>query len=274
MGTPHNDPDVDHLQRLCDHSLLTKQHTNELVRRYQEDADNTAADTLVTHNMKLIVSIARRFGTFSSDPSVFDLISACAEQLKYQVLPNFDTSRGLNLSTYATLAMRRRCSQEIAKTRKTVRVKQYLAGTMPESGDNPDDDKLHESDGLPLENGTVKQIKQLDEPLDREDPDDQGTLESLIESTAPTAAESVMREELHTRLVQLIERELSDREQMIILRRFALRGYHLRGYHRHTLGEVSAMCGLTKQRVRQVQLDAMRKLQHALETTGFDTPSR
>lgn len=228
-------------------------------------ADRVTAE-FVQSNLRIVVTFARRFRGLP----LADLIQEGNIGL-LRAVDKFDHRRGLRFSTYAAWWIRHSLNRALADQSKMIRYPVHLAGTIQalrrardkayrESGREPTAEELAASTGLPLEQieralEVVPQPISLDAPAgsnaEREGND---LVDFIADPDADRADESAEGRELQASATALLQ-ELPEREAEVIRMRFGLGGHRQR-----TLEEVGARLSLSRERARQLERDALRKL--------------
>jgi RNA polymerase primary sigma factor len=250
-------------QRLASNETLAPQLQAEL--RADIARGGAARDHLTQANLRLVVSIAKKY--VGHGMSLMDLIQEGNLGLM-RAVTKFDPARGNRFSTYATWWIRQAVSRALAEQSRTIRLPVHMSDSVGQLkraadklgqalGRQPNAEELALALGQPIEkiNGLFEVMRQpisLETPIGEEG---ESTLGSLIEdktqgSPAETAAASMLRRDLEAALADLTERECR-----ILTLRYGLAD----GQHR-TLEEVGKTVGMTRERARQIESEALRKL--------------
>ena len=232
------------------------------------EAGQAARDHLIKANIRLVVNIAKRYRQYSE--SFLDLIQAGNEGL-IRAVDKFDYTKGDRFSTYATWWIRRAVLRHLNQKERMIRLPNYLSSrirkihqtrkelsiqlkrtpTMDEIGQALD---LTGEDVRRLLNYAQHTLS-LDEPFGN---DDDSSLENYIENTnAPNPFIEVRQNLLSEDILDALD-ELTEREAQILKMRFGLGGYR-----QYTLKELGEIFGLTRERIRQIQKGALRKLRQS-----------
>lgn len=264
--TEYDDPVRVYLKEIGKIPLLTPEEEAELAKRAQE-GDDEAKKQLAEANLRLVVSIAKRYG--NRGMQLLDLIQEGNIGLM-KALEKFDYARGYKFSTYATWWIRQAMVRAIADQSRTIRIPVHMVETInkltrttrtmtQELEREPTAEELADRLGIPVER--VHEIRKIAlEPVSLETPigDEEDThLGDFIkdEQTAVPADEATMtilREQLKEALDTL-----HPREQQVLKLRFGLEDGQVR-----TLEEVGKEFNVTRERIRQIESKALRKLRH------------
>jgi len=259
------DPVQTYLREIGQIPLLTAEEERELARRARR-GDQDAKARLAAANLRLVVSIAKRYTGLGLP--LLDLIQEGNVGLM-RAIEKFDPERGYKFSTYATWWIRQAITRALTQTSRSIRLPESLiqrlrrlqeaeTAWIQEHGEPPTDEELAEILGIPVEQ--VQEARQapqytpsLDQPLDEEEEGDE--LEQLISngslpSPLRTALKELRREELRKALEVLSERE----RRVLSLR------YGLEDDEPKTLEETGKLLGISRERVRQIQNEALEKL--------------
>jgi RNA polymerase sigma factor (sigma-70 family) len=235
----------------------------------RRDADRATAE-FVQSNLRIVITFARRFRGLP----LADLIQEGNLGL-LRAVDKFDYRRGLRFSTYAAWWIRHSLNRALADQSKMIRYPVHLAGAIQrlrrmqermlrETGRQATHAELAERSGLPIEQvqramDVVAQPVSLDAPLSSADREGTELGDLVPDGATPAADEEAAAHELEGDTRALLA-ELPEREAEVIRMRFGLGGHRQR-----TLEEVGARLSLSRERARQLERDALRKLRVASE---------
>ncbi len=265
-GVSTEDPVRMYLKEIGNVPLLSAEEEIELAKRVEE-GDEAAKKKLTEANLRLVVSIAKKY--VGRGMPFLDLIQEGNMGLM-KAVDKFDYSKGYKFSTYATWWIRQAITRGIADTGRTIRVPVHMVETinktlrmtrtlLQELGREPTPEEVADRLNVPV--SRVREVLKisrdpvsLDTPIGEEDDSHLGDFieDDSALSPADSAAFSMLREELNTAL-----ESLTDRERQVVELRFGLRDGRAR-----TLEEVGREFNVTRERIRQIEAKALRKLRH------------
>ena len=262
-----DDPVKMYLKDIGTVALLTSEQEVELAKRILEH-DERAKSELIERNLKLVVSIAKKYVNRSS-MQFLDLIQEGNLGL-VKAVEKFDYTKGFRFSTYATWWIRQAITRAIADQARTIRIPVHMVETihklsrvskqlMQELGRDPTSAEVAERMGISEQR--VNEIQKIaQDPVSLESPvgeEDESKIGDFVEDDSfKSPAESAAQDILKTQLLAVIE-TLTPREQKVIRLRYGLDDNHPR-----TLEEVGKEFNVTRERIRQIEAKALRKLRN------------
>ena len=272
------DPVKIYLKEIGNYPLLSMDEEVELAKKIAE-GDQYATERLTESNLRLVVSIAKKY--VGRGLSFLDLIQEGNLGL-IKAVDKFDYSKGYKFSTYATWWIRQAITRSIADQSRTIRIPVHMSevinkayrisrSLLQELGREPTEEEIAKEMNLPVEK--VREIMKisadpisLDTPIGEEDDSHLGDFikDDTIMGPEDAAAYTMLQDQ-----IQKLLTTLSEREQRVLILRFGL----LDGRTR-TLEEVGKEFNVTRERIRQIEAKALRKLRHpnrARMLRGFDS---
>ncbi len=261
-----SDPVRMYLKEIGRIPLLTFDQEIDLAKKV-EKADKAAKQKLINSNLRLVVSIAKKY--VGRGLTLLDLIQEGNQGL-IRAVEKYDWRRGYKFSTYATWWIRQSITRAIADQARTIRIPVHMVENinrfmrtqrklMQELGREPTPEEVAKVLGIEPEKA-MEIIKISQEPASLESPvgdEEDSRLGDFIHDTnAPTLFDTASRELLKEQVDQVLA-TLSDRERRVLEERFGLKDGKPK-----TLEEVGKMFAVTRERIRQIEAKALRKLRH------------
>jgi RNA polymerase primary sigma factor len=246
--------------------LLTPEEERVIAKKVAE-GDQEARNALITANLRLVVSIAKRYT--GRGMSFLDLIQEGNLGL-IKAVEKFDHEKGFKFSTYATWWIRQAITRSIADQARTIRIPVHMVETinklskiqrnlLQELGREPTIAEIAEAMQIP--ESKVIEIQQVaQEPVSLETPigeEDDSHLGEFIEDTSAVSPIEVAEMNMLKDELNKVLETLSPREAMVLILRFGLRDKNPR-----TLEEVGKVFNVTRERIRQIEAKALRRLKN------------
>jgi RNA polymerase primary sigma factor len=260
-----SDPVRMYLKEIGRIPLLTFADEISLAKRY-EKGDRKAKKKLIESNLRLVVSIAKKY--IGRGMSLLDLIQEGNQGL-IRAVEKYDWRKGYKFSTYATWWIRQAITRAIADQARTIRIPVHMVETinrfvrasrrlMQDLGREPTPEEIAKV--MEVDVMKVREIMKVSqEPTSLETPvgdEEDSHLGDFISDPGPTPYEQTSRQLLKEHMEEVLT-TLSDREKKVLILRFGLEDGRPR-----TLEEVGAQFGVTRERIRQIEAKALRKLRH------------
>ena len=265
-GVSIEDPVRMYLKEIGKVSLLSADEEIELAKR-MEKGDEAAKKRLAEANLRLVVSIAKRY--VGRGMLFLDLIQEGNLGL-IKAVEKFDYRKGYKFSTYATWWIRQAITRAIADQARTIRIPVHMVETinklirvsrqlLQELGREPTPEEIAEEMDMPVDR--VREILKISqEPVSLETPigeeEDSHLGDFIQDDNVPVPADAAAFTLLKEQLVEVLS-TLTDREQKVLRLRFGLDDGRAR-----TLEEVGKEFNVTRERIRQIEAKALRKLRH------------
>ncbi len=261
-----DDPVRMYLREIGRVNLLTAQEEVELAKK-MEAGSMAARERLIKANLRLVVSVAKKY--IGRGMSLLDLIQEGNIGL-IRAVEKFDYRRGYKFSTYATWWIRQAITRSIADQARTIRIPVHMVETinklvrvsrrlLQEKGREPTSEEIAEEMGI-IPEKVREIIKVSQQPISLETPigeEEDSHLGDFIEDPSALAPADAASHQMLKEAVGAVLDTLSDREQKVLKLRFGLDDGRTR-----TLEEVGREFDVTRERIRQIEAKALRKLRH------------
>ena len=267
-----HDPTRLYLNEIGASPLLTAEEEVKFARLAQR-GDEAARKRMIESNLRLVVKIARRY--LNRGLALLDLIEEGNLGL-IRAVEKFDPERGFRFSTYATWWIRQTIERAIMNQTRTIRlpihvvkeINTYLRaarGLAQKLDHEPSAEEIAELLHKPIRD--VEKMLGLNERTASTDTsilNDSGKtlLDTIPDEHTPDPSETLQVDDIHNNIEECLA-QLTDKQREVVERRFGLHGYSV-----STLEEVGREIGVTRERVRQIQMDALKKLRKILEQEG------
>ena len=256
-----------YLREIGQYPLLNAHEEKVLAKRIL-DGDDEARNLLARANLRLVVSIAKKYVGRSPDLTLLDLIQEGNLGL-FKAVDKFDHTKGFKFSTYATWWIRQAITRALADQSRTIRIPVHMVETMAkykqvsrrlsqDLGRDPMPEEIATEMGIEVEK--VYQIEKISQDtisleLPVGDDDDRSRLSDFISDDKITSPDQEVAHSILTDQITEILDTLSDKERKILEMRHGL----LDGSY-HTLEEVGKEFGVTRERIRQIEAKALEKI--------------
>lgn len=252
--------------------LLTPDEERSLARRVVQ-GDFEARQKMIEHNLRLVVNIAKHY--INRGMTLLDLIEEGNIGLMH-ALEKFDPERGFRFSTYATWWIRQSIERSIMNQSRTIRLPVHVIKELnvylraqrhleARMGQEPTVEDIASLLGKDVEEvrrvmNLNERVASLDAPLDI---DPMLTIGESIPDEQHDGPETLLQNAEIERYVREWLKQLSDKQRMVVERRYGLNGYEI-----CTLEDLAASLSLTRERVRQIQIEALEQLRRILRRYG------
>lgn len=268
-----DDPVKVYLREIGRVPLLSSDEEIELAIRIN-DGDEYAKQRLTEANLRLVVSIAKKY--VGRGMYFLDLIQEGNVGL-IKAVDKFDYTKGFKFSTYATWWIRQAITRAIADQARTIRIPVHMVETinrlkkiqsqlLHENGFEPSEELIAEKMDLPVER--VREIMRVaQEPVSMETPigpEEDSRLMDFIRDEEALAPDEAALKTITNEDIDGVLRTLTPREEAVIRLRFGLKDGRC-----HTLEEVGSEFNVTRERIRQIEAKALRKLRHPVRSNRF-----
>ena len=271
-----NDSVKQYLKEIGRVPLLKPKEETELAKRIAA-GDKRAKDQLINANLRLVVSIAKHY--IGRGMQFLDLISEGNLGL-IKAVEKFDYKKGFKFSTYATWWIRQAITRAIADQARTIRIPVHMVETInkitrvqrqlvQELGREPTAEEISKKMDGTLSPDRIREITTLAlEPVSLESPigeEDDSHLGDFVEDKESVSPTEYTRKSMNRDALFSVMNDLTDREERVLRLRYGLDDNRPR-----TLEEVGKEFGVTRERIRQIEAKAIRKLRHPTRTKKLD----
>ena len=249
---------------------LSASEEKEVALKWKNERDYRARKTLINSNLRLVISVAKRYMGSSNMPFL-DLIQEGNIGL-IKAVDKFDPEKGFKFSTYATWWIRQAVTRAIADQSRTIRIPVHMNETMNKIKKarqilsvqlqrNPSLQELSDVLDIPVEkireiDFYSQDIVSLNTPVGE---DEDASMEDFIESEDESIYDIAEKKELANKVNEILtSKGFTEREANVIRMRFGISPYK----KMYTLEEVGQQYGVTRERIRQIEAKAIRKLKH------------
>jgi RNA polymerase nonessential primary-like sigma factor len=272
-GSESHDPTRLYLSEIGASPLLSAEE-EVYYSRLAQKGDEEARKHMIESNLRLVVKIARRY--MNRGLAFLDLIEEGNLGL-IRAVEKFDPERGFRFSTYATWWIRQTIERAIMNQTRTIRLPIHIVkeinvylraarGLAQQLDHEPSAEEIATLLDKPI--GDVERMLGLNERIASTDTKimaDSGKtlLDTIPDKNMQDPTDSLQEDDVHTSIDEWLGK-LNDKQREVVERRFGLHGHSV-----STLEEVGREIGVTRERVRQIQMDALKRLKKILEAEGF-----
>ena len=268
-----DDPVKVYLREIGRVQLLSIDEEISLAEKISQ-GDEVAKQRLTEANLRLVVSIAKKY--VGRGMHFLDLIQEGNVGL-IKAVDKFDYTKGFKFSTYATWWIRQAITRAIADQARTIRIPVHMVETinrlkkiqsqlLHENGHEPSEELIAEKMNLPVER--VREIMRVaQEPVSMETPigpEEDSRLQDFIRDEDALAPDEAALKTITNEDIDSVLKTLTQREEAVIRLRFGLQDGRC-----HTLEEVGSEFNVTRERIRQIEAKALRKLRHPVRSNKF-----
>lgn len=259
-----------YLREIGQYPLLTAQEERDLAKRVMEE-DEEAKNLLARANLRLVVSIAKKYIGRSPDLTLLDLIQEGNIGL-FKAVDKFDYTKGFKFSTYATWWIRQAITRALADQSRTIRIPVHMVETIAkykqvfrrlsqDLGRDPTSEEIAIEMGVEIDKiHMIEKINQdtvsLESPVGDSE-DDRSVLGDFIKDETISSPDQDTARRILADQIRSILDDLSPKERKILALRHGLED----GIY-HTLEEVGKEFGVTRERIRQIEAKAIEKIRH------------